>query len=160
MRFHDGYASAHEMPTVMGFKSSYLPGDGVEVEREKSLQWEVAGFDLPVSPHLITKKWKYERVFDIWDRVAIVEFKVELSTLFELLIPALILSLVLHEFRRILLNLTTAAIISGSFPTFSNICQSELQSGFLSVYINIQIHAMFVPTSCLCIIVVGAITVP
>lgn len=56
MRFHDGHASAHEMPTVMGFKSSYLPGDGVEVEREKSLQWEVAGFDLPVSPHLITKK--------------------------------------------------------------------------------------------------------
>ena len=109
MRFHHGHTSAHEMPTVMGFKSSYLPGDGVEVEREKSLQWEVAGFDLPVSPHLITKKWKY----DVWDRVAIVETKVELSTLFELLIPALILSLVLHEFRRILLNLTTATIISG-----------------------------------------------
>lgn len=99
----------------------------------------------------------------------------QLNTLFELLIPALILSLALHEFRRILLNLTTVAIIRVAYkedfkfysiPTFTKhlirpltVSQSGPQNGFLSVYINFQIHAMFFPTSGFCIIVVGAITV-
>ena len=53
-----------------------------------------------------------------------------------------------------------------SMPTFTKhlirpltLGQAGPQNGLLSVYINTEIHAMFVPASCLCVFVVGAITV-